>query len=422
MITSIDEFKEGLNLSNLPRMVKETRWQKWYDGNFDGLFPDPTIDNGYKLLGEDDVTRSKNLVKINMFKLASNFYKNGAVAERPSITTDNTQLEEWLNQQRENLYNAIDRAAKDWAIKARATIVTYLPEGSDTGEVEAVNPTNHYSFEEGDDITHVILEPYVEGEANYNNRIKILKYIEGELNIIQVFQLSQGGVIEHLLEEEAGDISEICTAGQDDSWYDDAQNMGAEVMLRFSLNRRAFNKSDNRIKVMPSTILKTGVPGERKTDQDIFKEFVNQVEPVITTSGGVNVAELGTIGESYDTKERQSEFVRAVEIFAFQAGLPPSAFGLMTSRTESGDAREMSQIAATSRVRDFRNDLSRCIPRILTGMNAPEGDVIVEWIATPFESRRARWERLLQLVDKGVPIDVVLPMLGFQEAKVGGAD
>ena len=259
-LRSIDQIQPGF-LWNFPRLREELNWERWYKGQFDTLFPPASIDNGRSLLAWDDI------IKINMPRTFSQFYEDAILSERPVVTGSEPVIA-WLAENGMQVWERIGRAVQQWSIFGLGVLVSYQD-----GTLRHIGSPNYFrvgDFVDDDlQVGHVIAYPYAElsasqtnnpGAINPPNRLRIIRYMPSE-NINDVttytFQGSApdgfGGVVGGIVEDtqQAG-ITHLATFGYNDSWYQDARDLMARLMLRLSLGDRELNRFLNRITLVPA--------------------------------------------------------------------------------------------------------------------------------------------------------------------------
>ena len=401
-LTSVDQFTTGL-VFQFPRVERYEAWQDWYDGNYGALYPEPSINNGRNLLGEHDY------IEPRIFKMVSDFYKDGTIAERPAVTADSPEFTAWFEENGERFFNGVERGVSTWSIFGWSVLVTH-----EDGTIENVHPSAYFRigqlYDPDESVGHVIAYRYFEHEnihdfqpnqVNYPNRVRIIKYVPSEgINTVQVFAMDGFVIGAPLTPPEPAGITALCTAGKDDGWYDDAQDVAAAFMIRLSLNQTALSRHDNRATLVPPGLLKSYSPGENMTPTEQLAAFNKLVRPVIEADpqGG----DVGTIGEATAFPDEADHVEYLAQMFYLASGIPPTSFGIGIGAGESGYAREKAQDRASARIRSLRQDLTRCLAAILTGMGAPEADVTIAWFTNPFEDRTAKLDWVLRLKDAGL--------------------
>ena len=116
-LRSIDQIGPGF-LWNFPRLRDELNWERWYNGQFDSLFPPATIDNGLSLLAWDDI------IKINMPRVFSKFYEDAILSERPVVTGSEAVIA-WLAENGMQVWERIGRAVQQWSVFGLGVLTSY---------------------------------------------------------------------------------------------------------------------------------------------------------------------------------------------------------------------------------------------------------------------------------------------------------
>lgn len=422
-LISMDQFGTGLEF-RFPRVIEEERWQQWYDGQYQTLMPAPTIDNGYKLFAVAD------LIKLPLHKLASDFYVDATLGEDFTVTTLEPSVQEWLDENLHRFLKIIRRGVEGWSITGRAVYVTH-----EDGALMEVPSYRYFrigrEYDPDHVIAHVIAWPYYEyreGERflpfsnRVPNRIRITKYAPSEtppVNEVAVYEL-HGNVVGQLLQgpEPAG-ITSLCTAGDGDSWYGDAQTMLARMMIRVTNHDRTLNLSDNRPMMVPAQLMTT-TPGQ--TRQARREAFYNEINPIIETDAETARGNYGTLGVDYQHSESRDFIELLADSIYLVSGIPPATFGIGIGRNESGAAREKAQDRASAKIRTFRNDLRQCIPILLRGLKAPDGDLQIAWLTAPFQTRQDKINEAIRLMQTGLITKATAQrMLGLAEEDTADA-
>lgn len=413
-IYSLEQFGKGFNLGRLPRLAQERQWEQWYNGRYETLLPKPNLVNGLGFFEIDD------LITYPFFKISSDFYTEATIAEQPSVSTDEDSIKDWMEEKKDVVFDAMRRAVRWWSIKGRLVMVTH-----EDGAIEAVDPSAYFrvgTIYTPDHLTgHIIAYPYYQpmdgdeskqgNQSHVANRIRVIKYREGgltdegvelpEVNTIQIFQYSGQEIGDPLTPEVFAGITSVCVAGQADGWYQDAKRVVAQYMIRLTNNERVKNKSDNRPLYLPNGFLLNVPIGKPMTPQEQLNSMNNIVNPVVSVSKD-DAGNIGFIGDTFDFAAEQAGLEYLAQLGYIITGLPITSWGVNIGAGESGFAREKAQDRAGARIRSLRQELSRCLPVLVRGMGAPEGEVTFSWNTSPFEDRTAKTQELLNLLGAGV--------------------
>ena len=215
-------------------------------------------------------------------------------------------------------------------------------------------------------------------------------------------------------------ITHIATFGYHDSWYPDARDLMARLMLRLSLGESELNNFLNRIQVVPPGILADlRARGDTRSDSEIYRAFTRLVKPVLSDDG-----ESGTIGrvqEDLSTEESARQVELIGNLLMMTTGVPPSVQGTGISPDASGTARDKAQDPAKARVSHLRRHLAVAIPLLIAGQGAPAGEITVGWPGVPFEdtSRRNTPALRADFASGIASLEEVRPGLGYGTMRMG---
>ena len=230
-----------------------------------------------------------------------------------------------------------------------------------------------------------------------------------------------GGVVQGIVEgtKPAG-ITHLATFGYNDSWYADAKDLMARLMLRLSLGDSELNNFLNRIQVVPPGILSDlKARGDTRSDTEVYQAFTRLVKPVLSDDG-----ESGTIGRVQEDLSAPRKNARMVELIGnllmMTTGVPPSVQGTGIAPDASGTARDKAQDPAKARVSHLRRHLAVAIPLLIAGMGAPAGEITVGWPGIPFEDTAAKHAGLRADFTSGIAsLEEVRPGLGYGTMRMG---
>ena len=387
------------------KVEDELRWEEWYNTRYNSLLPTPTVDNGLALIGG-------NPLRLPVFKMVSDFMSNAALSAMPGFASPDPALQDWLNDNSWQLDKALRRATRHWSVTDLAVLVSY------PDRVEAFDPRYYFRCGSPDQpdalVGHILAIPFLQRDAASQlnpytilppNRIKVVRLRNGAATT-QLFSYSgseaSGVVGQPLTELTAGPETAICVAGSWDSWYAGIRDVAAALLIAYSLHNVQLNRYANRPSYIPVTVL----DGIRDSHPDpaamnptaIMKAFNELIRPAIGLMQDAEPPMESVYNE--DFQSREIYLGRLWEAFFLGSGLPPSSFGIGVSVNESGYAREKAQDAASARIRAFRQDLTECLPQLVKGMGAPEGEVTFSWAAPPFQNRSQHVEEILGLFDR----------------------
>ena len=405
MVISIEQFNTGYDTRS-PQKDEQANWQNWYDSIWTSFFPDPTVDNGYKLFKTND------LIEANLFKVASQFYADAAMSEGPAMSTEVPAIQEWFEENKSRIIRMLRKAIEDWSIYGTAILATHLD-----GTIVNINPQHYYRVGNVYDIDsltgHIIAPKYYqptpseERTGQFNNmvpnRIRVTKYSPLEnVSTVQTFILEGTVIGTPVTPLENAGITSLITAGEGDSWYKEAKDVGARYMIRLTNNLSVLNRIDNAPELYPVDITNSSDPADTRTPQERVDAFREGVRRIITVSSNRtdNIPFDSLMKDSpVDAEANLVEYFQ--QLFHILSGVSPVPFGQVGSG-ESGYAREQAQGRAKARIRNMREDWENGIPLLLGGMGAPQGDVSFSWSTAPFENKVAEREENLKLYDRGV--------------------
>ena len=402
-LDTIDQIKPGF-MFEFDSITQEEKWEAWYHGRYETLYPPPTIDNGLSLLAPALPT------VVPLFYTASTFYVDATMAERPIVSGDDMVLD-WLVERADELWDTMERAVRHWSIKGRFIMVSHTD-----GSVEAVDPTMYFrvgSFHNPDDsMGHVLAFRYREPESTDEllfpgihrepNRVRVVRYQKDGVNDVQVFMLQNRMVGMALGSAVPAGITSIITAGNGDSWYPLARGLVADFCVQRSMAQREINRFQNRLRILPPSMLASITPpGSQLTPSALYKQFLNTVSPAVSAAEPGEEA-IGATPEELSFGESQEWTEYTAQIFYLVCGMPPTSFGVGIGKGESGYAREKAQDAAGARIRSLRRQIARGLPALIRGMGAPDGDISFQWSTSPFEDQGEKRNAILQQLAAGI--------------------
>ena len=225
-----------------------------------------------------------------------------------------------------------------------------------------------------------------------------------------------GGILEPT--RPAG-ITHLATFGYNDSWYADARDLMARLMLRLSLGDRELNRFLNRITLVPPGILSDlQGRGDTRTPTQVFQGFTGLVNPTLSDDG--ESGQIGRVQEDLSTEETARMVELIGNLLMMTTGVPPSVQGTGISPDASGTARDKAQDPAKARVSHLRRHLAVAIPLLIAGMGAPAGEITVGWPGIPFEDTTAKHAGLRADFMTGIAsLEEVRPGLGYGTMRMG---
>lgn len=428
-IVSLEQFGQGFQWQ-FPRIQQEEFWDKWYDGEFDTLFPSKKdIENG---LNQFDI---KNLIKLDLFSLASDFYTEAVVAEGPEYSTEDEALRLWLDEMRPTILEVLGRMVLNWSIKGRGILVTH-----EDGTLHAVDASSYFRvgeyYDPDETVGHILAYRYrvpeSPGELNLPNsfssrepnRIRVTKYAPVEdINTVQTFMYAGHTIGTPVTGEENAGVTALAVVGKGDSWYGDAQRVAAQLMIMLTLIVKSQHKHLTRPVMLPHDVLANiGGKNDKRTPREKLSAVYNEKDPVFTISEDSMAAAAGLIPGDYDFVSTMDTVLYLAQTYYLLSGLPPTSFGIDIGKGESGFAREKSEDRAAIRARNVRDDMAKALPLIIKGMGAPDGELSVSWRSSPFESRIDREARVEKYLALGlITVAQAQQMLGLDVTPVENA-
>ena len=425
-LLTIDQIRPGF-LWQFPRILDELNWQNWYDGHLQSALPAATINNGRKLFDDAD------LIKVNLFKMASQFYEDATLAERPAVTGDEGVIRWLADENAENLWDQMGWAVKHWSVKGRAILAV-----AQNQDVEAVDPSHYFrvgSFRSKDELAgHVIAVPYREYTAsdllnsnaiNTLNRLRVTRFqAEPVVNDVSIYEFTgtaSSGTVGNLISTEEANLQAIMTAGDGYSWYGDARDVTARLMIRLTTADRELNRFMNRINLVPSSLIEAmRRRGEESLDAtQVMSRFNAMVDPVLTSD--TDDGDVGKVTEDLGYEEGRQLAEAFVHMAFLMNGVPLGTYGLGISPDASGVARERAQDPAAARIRTLRRGFVRGLLRIIRAMGAPDGQVYFSWQGTPFEDKKVKEDSILAQYKEGlIEYEEAREALGWGPAQAMG--
>ena len=425
----VEYFESAFTTGFQYRFVEVTNglnWRDWYQGNYHTLLPaSSSVDNGMSLINGQPI-------RYPLFRLTSDFYANAALGDMPTYSSENEALNQWMQENFASLDKVLRRGTHYWSIDDVAVFATQAD-----GSVEAINPLFYFRVGTPDVpdrlVGHILAIRYTEKDANLQlhpeiklppNRCRVIKLRDG-VATEQTFSYAPDIVGQPLTPEQPSPVTNICVAGGWDPWYGSAREVAAALIITLSVQGVQLNRYANRPLYVPMQImdaLRQELPQPGATMSAAMAAFNNLTRPAIGISGMDDMkVGYGDLQEDFDSR---SDYILTLwDSYFLSSGLPPSSFGIGIGRNASGLAREKAQDAASARVEAYRRDLAECLPTIIRGMGAPEGEITFNWSSPPFQTREGRVEEILSLYDRKLitPNEARLA-LGWQESDEVGED
>lgn len=396
VLENLDAVDEGWNVYQSGIYRYQDDWERWYDGNFHSLFPEGTMSNGIKQL-----EKLNSLLQLNHFRYAADFMSDGVGADEPVPSGIDEETQEWLDEYIDMIDEARHRAIDYWAIFDYCVMMV-----SPT-MVQAVNPKYYYRVglpEQRDaDVGHCVLLPYTDftdSEALAQNaqdrvrwnRILVIKLDNNNMATQQRFFYNDGKIGKSIEAKKASDIVSIVTAGEGNSWFENARDVVAAMVVNDSMSLVGLNQFDNRIRILPALAVENAAAaaglnvGDPMGLADLWRKLEEDLRPLITYPQGEQPPNLDTM-QKPPTMERLAFGQHLAELFTMISRVTPSSYGYGIGRGESGAAREKAQDAAGIAVRRVRRQLARAQRLICVALGR---EVSWTWDTPPFQSKEMR--------------------------------
>ena len=412
-IYDIYQIGEGFHLNTIPRILEEEQWYKWYNNDFDTLFPVPNDQNGMQFI------RSKaDIIKIPLPQMASDFYMNAAISSEPVMTSSNKSIETAYDEMREYFLRVIRRGVRDWTITDRAIYIAFID-----GTMQAVKDCNYIRvgelYDQDETVGHVFVYPYFDyrdaphesnlpGFIRIPNRIRIVRYqneytdrdglVHPKVNTAQDFLFDGFVVGQPYNEERDAGIAAVATAGAGESFYRGTKELVAQIMIRTTNNSIVLYEHDNQIRLIPqalsggqrkgmivSPLDAVGDAVDRARTEAVKEDATKSIRPTMMVPEGVQY-EVGTIGPEVVYTDEEAFVLYLLRQYWMNAGIPPAAFGIDVGRGESGLARAATEHNAKARVQMFRSELERAMRTLLRAVSKhPNGEIHFAWLYAPFD-------------------------------------
>ena len=415
-----DAVRDGFNIYQFPLPRNQRNWERWYDGNYIGLFPPPTMGNGLAQL--DSLHGVQNLP---LFRVASNFLADAALADMPNITGHTEeQLAQW-EEYEPLMERVLQHATRYWSIFGGAVIAC------EPGMARAINPMHYYRVGlpelRDQDAGHILLLPYTDQSVAQQqtqqdhaspNRIEVIKVLPDQAPTTQKFVFNGELIGGPLGPPAPSTIQAVYTAGEFDSWYGGARDAAAQLMIALAMAIVDLNHYSNREVYLPvsaADAIATAIagPGENVGTaagrQAVRRTLEETLRPLIAIDRDTNVP--GDSREPVNLEDRWRLVETLADLFYIISRLTPSTYGIGIGRGESGTAREQGMQASAIAIRRYREQMGGRLPLILemiTGI--ARARVKFAWPRPPFQSREARaeeirldWEADLLMLDEARP-------------------
>ena len=445
-IFDVDQFTEGMQFI-FRRVTRERIWDSWYDGEgYATQLPSVgTFKNGYAQLASN----LANVIKVNLFKLATDVYVDGVFSDRPDVYGDSEEFMRWWEENAETIYKKFDDGNLKWAIKGLSVYVTH-----EDGSLLEVDPSTYFrvgGLADRDDLTaHVIAQKYY--DPNYPsdtkeellpqtlhdrrapNMIRVFKYSETgsgtkddmPRNTVQTFRFAGTVIGVPVTEEEDAGITAITTAGRRDSWYDAAADLAGAFLLRLSNNARVLNLADNRIIRLPASFFQSiNKLNDDRSAQQKYADLMETLHPLVTYAADEKPQDIDVVGnfDQYPDDHQLMEYL--FQSFSLAAGISPAYWDFGLGANASGASIAERKDRSISRMDRYRADLRRSMFVIFKGLGAPglDQNVTISWRVGPYGDKQAYNNQVREDVRLGIlDPQAAARLLGYDESYVNKAE
>ena len=375
----------------------ELQWDEYYNNNIEALFGgEATIDNGkiYPRLVPEN--------RFNGFFKVAEVYSNQFNSDNPTAMQNGKPIE--LD---DSFYTARDEFARQWAIKARAVMVSKyhsdihgFPIPGDGAYYETPNVSYcmpvYSLYNDFEVVGYAFLEPYRVGVTNTSvyipDRIRVSYFSKTpgiEDNAVQDFYFSGNTIGNPDGPEREGIIKDVLYIETRDPVFPTIESSIREINIRKCVQQLATTRSIPHFIVDPSA--------------DVDEEQLN------TSSGAIISLANGKTATYTEYKAGlaiQLDATRdAYGHFETDSNLPASILGISPSQAESSAAREGLTQIPQAKVNRPRRLLEHKVPTFIRNSEGlSDEEILYLWHSQPFSVIEARREQALSMV--GIIIDV----------------
>lgn len=420
-IVDMHQIRTGF-LWNLPRVNEQKRYKDWYEGKFDSLFGAPNLTNGRSLYNHQDI------VRIQLFRDCSNFYRDVMRSSRPMVTADNTALQAWLDENRPTIQKALDRAVEHYTVMGRLIIMTTAD-----GRIRPVRPYEHVSVKAPHDEEIVIGHNLVytwrafdpanvnQHQLKLHNRCMVTRWSEEEgIDESTTYAFNGVSIGAQLGPTKKGGVTGIYASTESEGFYDSIKDAAGMMMTRLTLANKGMNLTQAPKFFAPASsqpAVQEKISQNDATGQTFAEQVLDGRGMVILIDPQQGAGARGLFGWNvfqFDNDASQSMVEYLANSIYVGSGVPPSAFGVHLGKGESGEARRAAMMRSAQQVKELRNEIEGIYPMMAKGLGAPEGDIKFQWDADPFQSEEDFVNYNLRLLQaKVMTPDEVREALGF---------
>ena len=416
-LISLDAIRPGAQWT-WARLARDEVHQQYYEGDYSALLSGitATAANGLSSIG----SAVNDLTPVNWCRVVTDFYIRALFSERPAVTSLAPSRQAFIDDRREEVFAALERASEWRSIKGWGVLMVTSGAG-----LVAVDSSYYFPLRDEADvhrtIGHVLAYKYraydptetlVNDPRRIANRIRIVRYSEMlGVNDVTTYTLEGGVTIGQPLESAPSDVQGIWSWGRDDQDdYHDIASLILQAAIRLTLSQQALNRNANPHLQGPGPgidALARDTAGYRRTAMGLLLPVEYNQPPYewVSWDPGLEAA--------YEMLRELRESIHTV------TGVPRVVFGFAGSGAsggagESGEARDRLMYSAMARVRTLRREIENILPMVLDAMGAPEGDTTVSWVADPFASVQERTQEVLMMLTSGViSIDEARERFGY---------
>ena len=453
---SPDDFRPGA-LFTMPYLADMQAYQEYQDGNLDLLFSrmagnadlgDITGAALYRTAGNGAYWR------INFFRAITRQFV-GAVFERTPVLLDDDPAAEALWEQHKNAILRAMRLAAAWRVsKGRGVLAVehrypnaLVPVAYDPAfYVPLVDYVNRDHV-----LGHVMALPWYDGPRlpglEYPNKMRVMIYvpeegarnsdgrIPGAVNEIRNFlyagNLSGGTIAGRLGEEDTpreanSRLEGMWSFGDDDSWYATAERGVYECILALTNARTALTQDVRATAILPEVVDPQFVDADGNIKVDLLRPQYRIPANHMSMSGSTGFGYVEPPGPM-----QAEAFLRMYEVgrenLAYDANIPPEAFGVNYTANEPAEAVTKLQQVFKTAVVDTRDDLGVIASQMFAALTGVM-DATIGWEFEPFADQKENDDRAIKLKGAGIistdtaQVMTNTPREAIQEAANGVSD
>ena len=397
------------------RTIRATQNEQMYNHDYTPLLygVKRTLQNGLALLSSD-----ADLLMFPWPRLITDFYVDSLLAERPIISSSDSERAAFIKGIQGQLCRVLRRAIQEFSWGGYCTIAVtvdgrmmaipsrfYHPLKSEINALETVGHLLTYMWYDWTDAPRQL-------QTIWPNRLRKI-YKEDDAYQVKDFYLS-GTMLGASIGEAPADISHIFAFGDGRDEITHVRNLMLAQAVARTLWQYGVVKHQNPIISGPSQVATeiTAVSEEADISTDeanILWATGTPYIPVEMEDAPIRATEI-----PIQSAASQSFVQRLQEEIFMATGIPPSALGLNPGKGESGSSRLKLMHAAMSKALERRNEIEAILPPLIDAMGAPPGPTSTTWVADPFASLSERVQAASILKrDKILVNDEIRGLLGY---------